>query len=82
MQLRQQTPCGTAPEPCGDFGAFAGWNLHFLDRLLPLFRRVQRRVRQHVDVQTHGTEALDGALSANQPLRTSFKLSSPKKQTE
>lgn len=56
---------------------FAGLNLHFLDRLLPLLRRVQRRVRQHVALQADGTEgrvALNRAQPANQTARVLYIL--------
>lgn len=40
----------------GSSGCASVLHLHFLDRLLPFLRRVQRRAGQHVDVGALGVE--------------------------
>lgn len=86
MYNKQHSQCGfISGRGAGQYrspAGLAGFNLHFLDRLLPLLGRVQRRVGQHVAFRAHGTEgrvALDQAPSANQPVRACFKHSHPLK---
>lgn len=45
--MHPQTHSGNIAGTLQGFVCVYGVNLHFLDRLLPFLRRVQRRVRQH-----------------------------------